>query len=112
MVRTSDDLTARTDVSGPVARLSVGGEIDLSTAEDLRVALMAALAARPAPRRLEVDMAAVAFCDSSCLRVLVAVRAHGAEQGTDVVVATASAPVLRVLEMVGLAETLAVPNGN
>ncbi|WTW92000.1 STAS domain-containing protein [Streptomycetaceae bacterium NBC_01309] len=104
-----DGITVRTETMGAVTRIVVGGEVDWDTADGLRNALTAALAVQPPPVRVDVDMAAVDFCDSAGLRALIAAWKLGAAQGTAVAVSATSPQVAGLLDITGLAQALASP---
>jgi anti-anti-sigma factor len=77
------------------------GEIDIATAEYLRLALDAALQ-QERVSRLEVDMSGVSFMDCSGLRVLVAIKERLHQQGGMLVLTNAVPRVDRLLSIVGL----------
>ena len=87
--------------------LHVKGELDLSTAPRLCVALDGAR--RRGARRLLVDLSEVEFCDSSGLRALVGERIEvEAEGGKLAVVCAPEGPVSRLFELTGAYEMLSV----
>ena len=92
----------QTDTIG--VRLS--GEFDLGARDDLRAALLGAIAEANGARIL-VDLAEVGFLDSETLRVLLDCRSAAQRQGTDFRVTNAHGVVRRVLDVTGLAEILA-----
>jgi anti-sigma B factor antagonist len=57
-----------------VVVMRLGGELDLYNAEDIRAALLKAIAAEP--RRIVIDMTAVEFVDSTALGVLIEARSR------------------------------------
>ena len=63
-----------------------------------------AFAARP--REVHVDMAAVAFLDSSGIRMLLQVHREAAEQGIVLRVVNAHQRVTRILDLTGLLELM------
>jgi anti-sigma B factor antagonist len=65
--------------SDEVSLVEVAGELDLATAPELEAALRDALSEHPA--RVVVDLAAVAFADSTCVHLLVRARNEAAERG-------------------------------
>ena len=77
--------------------LQVDGEIDMSTAEELRMALEKALATDPT---VVVDMAGVTFCDAAGLRVVLQVAES--LNGTGPLTLLHAARVQRLLDIVGL----------
>jgi anti-sigma B factor antagonist len=90
-------------VQGDPPVLQVAGEIDLSTADQLRSALEEALAADP---RTVVDMAGVSFFDASGLRVVLQVAASCNGAGP---LQLFNAPrVAWLLELVGLSESTSI----
>ena len=96
---------------GPAQRLSVDvaqsgpgavtcilrGDLDLHTREVAEAVVGAALAG--GPELLRLDLAQVAFCDSSGLNLLLTLRGRAADQGARLVLAQPSARVLRLLEL-------------
>ncbi len=90
-------------VQGDQPVLKVSGEIDLSTADQLRAALQEAVAADP---KVIIDMAGVTFFDAAGLRVVLQVAASRNGAGPLVLV---NAPrVSQVLELVGLGELTSI----
>jgi len=86
-------------VRGDPPVLQVDGEIDLSTAAQLRTALEEAISTDPA---VAIDMGGVTFFDAAGLRVVLQVAASLDGAGP---LALLNAPrVARVLELVGLSE--------
>ena len=102
------DLEVRTEraADGAVV-VKVVGELDLSTQEQLRDALVAAA---DAENPVVVDLSECAFIDSSGIRALLvgheALAGNG--RGGRMVVAGPQPPVQRVLEMTGLGEAIPV----
>jgi anti-anti-sigma factor len=95
-------------VAGDPPVLQVDGEIDMSTAEELRGALENALSADPT---VVVDMTGVTFCDAAGLRVLL--QAAASLNGTGPLTLLNAARVKRLLEIVGMSELscLAIRDG-
>jgi len=90
-------------VQGDPPVLQVDGEIDLSTAGQLRTALEEALTTNPT---VVIDMAGVTFFDASGLRVVLQVAASRNGAGP---LELMNAPrVARILELVGLSESTSV----
>ncbi|MFD8373524.1 STAS domain-containing protein [Streptomyces sp. NPDC059688] len=79
--------------------LTPAGEIDHHTGDALRQALDFSATAEP---RIVVDLQQVTFMDSSGINLLIAAHSARGEAGGWLRLAGAPAPVLRVLEMVGL----------
>ena len=86
--------------TGRRARLEVGGEIDLATIEAVRDHL--ALLVEAGTGDVDVDMAAVNFCDATVLRVLLTAQQALAVGGRRLQIVNASAPTTRVLQLAGL----------
>jgi anti-sigma B factor antagonist len=80
--------------------LTVRGEVDLSTSPDLRTAIMSAVPG--APDGLELDLAGVAYMDSSGVATLVEGFRRAREHGTRFILAQPSPPVMKVLELTRL----------
>jgi anti-sigma B factor antagonist len=87
-------------VDGPVAVVTVAGEIDVATAEPLRQAL-ADVQERGA-RRVVLDLSAVEFLDSTGLGVLVGALRRLRESGGELYLTIVHAHVLKVLRVTNL----------
>jgi anti-anti-sigma factor len=79
--------------------VSVRGELDLESAEQLGYALRAALGAAPAG--VDLELGGVAFCDCSALNVLLEVRELGLKHGKTVALRTVGPVVDRLLALTG-----------
>jgi anti-anti-sigma factor len=90
------------------ALLAVSGEIDMSVADRLSVALDAALDA--AQRSVQVDLRGVSYLDSCGCHSLVRVATEAHARGLDFEVVSASAHAQRVLGLLGLLDALRVPS--
>jgi anti-sigma B factor antagonist len=90
-------------VRGDLPVLKVDGDIDLSTADQLRTALEEALSSDP---NLVIDMAGVTFFDASGLRVILQVAAS--RDGSCPLTLVNAQRVAIVLEMVGLSELTSI----
>ena len=93
--------------TGRRVRLDVGGEIDLATVDAVRDHL--ALLVEAGTGDVDVDMAAVTFCDATVLRVLLAAQQALAVGGRRLQVVNASAPTTRLLQVAGLDTVLLAP---
>jgi anti-sigma B factor antagonist len=80
-----------------VVLLALEGEFDLAAAPSARDRFAQAGARRP--RSVVLDMAAVTFADSSALRELLRADAALRSEGARLVIAAASPPVERVLDL-------------
>ncbi|MFF2145105.1 STAS domain-containing protein [Kitasatospora sp. NPDC058190] len=96
--------TARTPGGAEVVRLD--GEVD----QDQRVRLQRALdrAVGDRPQLLVVDLSGLAFCDSTCLNVLLSARAAAQAAGVELVLAALSSQARRLLEITGTDEVFTV----
>ncbi|MEV7618418.1 STAS domain-containing protein [Streptomyces sp. NPDC089799] len=101
----TDDAIAVVIEEGPgrtVARVS--GEIDMDAAAGLREDLGAALAS--SRDGLDLDLAAVTFCDSSGLHVLLDLNRMALEAGKSLALTALSRPVARLLRITGARQVL------
>lgn len=90
--------------------LTVTGEIDLSTADELQSALDAALGAQDTSE-VVVDLAEVGFLDSAGLRVLVSGQRTAEERSLGFRVTGAQPRVRKVIAITGLTDTLGLDAG-
>jgi anti-anti-sigma factor len=84
------------------ARVTVSGELDAATASDLESALADAVASGG---RVELDLSAVTFIDSSGLRALIVSRQAASDAGGTLVLGATTAVVDRLLQLTGLDES-------
>lgn len=91
---------------GQTAVTSATGEIDLTNAEYLRDALLAALNA--GATGLVADLTAATFLDSAGVTALVRASRRASVSGAALRLAVTAAPVLRVLDLVGLGQLVPV----
>jgi anti-anti-sigma factor len=89
------------DVSRECTIVQICGELDISTAPDLRERLLAILNRR-APSRLVLDLSKLEFMDSSGVAVLVSTERRTRLLGSTVVLVDPQRPVWRVLQVCGL----------
>jgi anti-sigma B factor antagonist len=94
-------LSTSVTAHGPGQVLSVAGDLDMSTAQQLLLAVEDAVGGEPA--LLVVDLSGVQFMDSVGLAALVNAQRAGKPTRMRFV---ASAPVQRTLDLVGLNELL------
>lgn len=87
---------------GPQTTLSLAGDLDPATAPELDARLQD-LIADAAVSSVVIDLAEIAFMDSSGLRVLVAASAALGERSGSLVLRNPSTNIRRVLEVTGLA---------
>jgi anti-sigma B factor antagonist len=93
------ELLQISSLAGDPPVLQVDGEIDMSTADELRTALEQAVSADP---NVVVDMAGVTFCDAAGLRVVLQVAAS--MNGAGPLTLLNAARVKHLLEIVGLSD--------
>jgi anti-sigma B factor antagonist len=86
------------------ARVALQGELDLASARQMEEHL--ASLDEQAPSRVVVDLAGLAFIDSSGLRVLLLADARARERGYELVLLPGQEPVQRVFEMTGALDVL------
>ncbi|HJE57087.1 MAG TPA: STAS domain-containing protein [Nocardiopsis listeri] len=89
-----------------VVVVTVGGEIDLYTAPQLRDELVGSL--EEGTRRLLVDMSRTEFCDSTGISVLLAAMKRAREKGGDLEIVAPRPAVMKVLEVTGLHEVFTI----
>jgi anti-anti-sigma factor len=94
--------------AGGVVHVSVAGEIDMATAEDLKAALHNAIT-YPGATRILVDFAQVSFCDSSGLHVLDQAYGDATTKSVSFQLVNLQPAIRRVLELVGVLDTLIEP---
>ncbi len=86
--------------------VTVGGEVDLYTAPQMRDGLLGAL--DDGARRLLVDMSRVEFCDSTGISVLLSAMKRARDKGGDLELVAPRPAVTKVLEVTGLDEVFVV----
>lgn len=106
------ELTILTTTTEGRRTLSVSGEVDVSNASELRDAIDAALA--DGAVEVEVDLADVAYIDSTGIGVLVGAAHRAQDAGGVLVVARPQRNVARVLSLLGVDAELNVvqPDGS
>jgi len=90
------------EVLGGVPVVAAPEEIDITNAEALRSALLAAAAAANGHGKLVVDMTQTQFCDSSGLHTLIAAHKRAEAEGREVLLVIPSTTVLRVFALTGM----------
>jgi anti-anti-sigma factor len=88
-----------------VFSLGVVGEVDLATAGQLNSEIVRTLTEQR-PSRLEIDLAGVAFLDSTGINVLTTTLRTAREAGCELVVTNPRGPIARVLAITGVAAHL------
>ncbi|MFJ2645596.1 STAS domain-containing protein [Streptomyces sp. NPDC087420] len=87
------------------ARVTLTGELDHTTAPQVREAVAACMAERP--KSLRLDLNGVGFCDCSGLSVLLETRLSVLLAGADLVVAGIGAQLARLISLIGAGDILA-----
>lgn len=89
------DLSIKTTTDAGASTVTVTGEVDVSNANELREALDAVLGQTPAG--ISVDLAQVAYIDSTGIGVLVGAATRSADAGVTFAVTNPQPNVRRVL---------------
>jgi anti-anti-sigma factor len=92
-----------------VVRVVIRGEIDEATVDQLWHNLMNVLDP-DGPTLLELDLAAVSFCDCTGLSEFLAIRRIAARSGCDVTITAAGRPVESLLSRLGAGEAFGYPD--
>lgn len=92
--------SVRVEPRGETTYIEVSGEVDLSTAPQLRDAIMHGLQA--GPKWLVIDFARVDYLDSSGVHVLFECHRVAEERSAAMSIAAAPAHIRRVLEITGV----------
>ena len=97
---TDDDFSIETHRDDGVVRLTVHGELDLSTSPELEEALAHASSAP----RVDLDLSEMSFMDSSGLAVLIGARKRAESDGLQLAVVGANEHVRRLMDLTGTAQ--------
>lgn len=100
-------ITTRVTATGPV--LGIIGDLDHATAPELREALEGLSLA--AGQLLVLDLAGLAFCDSSGISALLSARILAVEQGARIALDAVPANTARILGILGLNHVFAMEPG-
>jgi anti-sigma B factor antagonist len=92
-------------VDDGVARLSISGELDMSTTPDLHEKVAVALAG-DSLRGLVIDAVDLEFCDSSGIQALVQARSAAVRRGIAFQLANVRGVTRRVLQVTGVLDEL------
>jgi anti-anti-sigma factor len=95
-----DDFRIETHRDDGVVRLAVHGELDLGTSPVLEEAVAKATGAA----RVELDLSAMSFMDSSGLAVLIGARRRAEDAGHQLAIAGVNDHVRRLLDLTGTTE--------
>jgi anti-sigma B factor antagonist len=104
-----DETVTRVEQAGDTVTVSLHGEVDVLTVDQVRVALIEALAARP--REVVVDMADLSFIDSTGLGALVFGFQRARDDGIGFRLARPTRGVHQVLVLSGLLEVVELTPG-
>jgi anti-anti-sigma factor len=99
-----DELSIRTSLQGSTATVTAAGEIDLSTVDELRTAVLTAVEGAD---RLRLDLTAVEFIDSAGLGGLLELRSTLRSRSVTLEIDAGDGPVRQAMEITGLSELLA-----
>ncbi len=99
-----DELSIHISRSGAIAKVTAGGEIDLSTVDELRSAVTSAA---EGAEKLCLDLTAVEFIDSSGLGGLLELRSTLRSRSVTLEIVAGDGPVRQAMETTGLSELLA-----
>lgn len=91
-------------VDNGTVSIALEGELDLASARQMEERLAAAAQAQPT--RVVVDLARLAFIDSTGLRLLLQADAHAREHGYQLVLRPGEPSVQRVFEVTGALKVL------
>jgi anti-anti-sigma factor len=95
-----DDLVVVVDREADRCRIGVSGDLSVFTCRNLSDAVAAEM--RDGAARIELDLSAVEFMDSSGVQCLVEVHRSATEAGAFLVVGAMANRVQRILEITGL----------
>ncbi|MFD5613284.1 STAS domain-containing protein [Kitasatospora sp. NPDC127060] len=102
-------LRTRTDLCQDTASVSLEGELDIATAPLVGEAVARALAERP--HRLDLDVAALTFCDAAGVRALVRTRRACHARDTQFRLVGVRPKLRRILALLRVPELLTAPPG-
>ncbi len=100
------ELIIRAAVEGDTTTLTLAGEIDLLTSTQLNRELDIALDREPPPRALRLELAEVAYMDTTGVAVLLKARRRALELDCHFTVTSTSPAIARLFEITGLAGLL------
>ncbi|GAA4219345.1 anti-sigma B factor antagonist [Streptosporangium album] len=101
---TLEDGAQQSVASVPVVALS--GDLDFTNAEQLRADIRTVLT--PDHRDLVLDLTALDFCDSTGIRIFLAIRTLLSERGGSVVLTGLNSRLNRIFRVTGLVQAFAV----
>ncbi len=98
-------LTITVSDEGPVTRIAVGGELDMSTVPRLRGPLLAGCKDADA---LRLDLSALTFMDSTGLHLLAEAAETASGSGCALTLTSPSAIVVKMLDLTGLRDAFSI----
>ena len=100
-----DELSIRIPRDGSTATVAADGEIDLSTVDELRLAVTGA--ADDGTDKLRLDLTGIEFIDSTGLGGLLELRSTLRSRNVTLEIEAGDGPVRQAMEITGLSELLA-----
>lgn len=97
---------------GAVATITLAGELDISTVDDLRAALDAVTSESPDVIVVVLDLRELRFLDSTGLRAVLAAEAQARANGHEFAVIRGPHGVHRVFEITGVTRRLIMIDGD
>ena len=100
------ELSITTNPTPELYTITVTGEVDISNADRLREAINVAL--EQPTEEIQLDLAQVAYIDSTGIGVLVGAAHHAAEHGKGFSVVNAQPGVMRVAQLLGVDQEISI----
>lgn len=100
------ELSITTNPTPELYTITVTGEVDISNADRLREAINFAL--EQPTEEIQLDLAQVAYIDSTGIGVLVGAAHHAAEHGKGFSVVNAQSGVMRVAQLLGVDQEISI----
>lgn len=100
------ELSITTNPTPELYIITVTGEVDISNADRLREAINFAL--EQPTEEIQLDLAQVAYIDSTGIGVLVGAAHHAAEHGKGFSVVNAQPGVMRVAQLLGVDQEISI----
>lgn len=100
------ELSITTNPTPELYTITVTGEVDISNADCLREAINFAL--EQPTEEIQLDLAQVAYIDSTGIGVLVGAAHHAAEHGKGFSVVNAQPGVMRVAQLLGVDQEISI----
>lgn len=100
------ELSITTNPTPELYTITVTGEVDISNADRLREVINFAL--EQPTEEIQLDLAQVAYIDSTGIGVLVGAAHHAAEHGKGFSVVNAQPGVMRVAQLLGVDQEISI----